>query len=73
VSFGTPVFTGRVNKKHCTGDRTVSTSHQKMLAIAPVSTAREHGCSVHTTRVHGPCTRVVWTVNTARDHRCRPK
>ena len=31
---------------------------------------RVHGCSVHTTRVHGPWSRVVWTapVNTARAH-----
>jgi len=32
----------------------------------PVNTARGHGCSVHTTRVHGPCSRTELTGARAR-------
>jgi len=59
--FTLPVFTGRIEKKHCT----------TMLFL---NTARVHGCPVHTSRVHGPWTRVKKTqlcsraVHTGREH-----
>jgi len=42
--YRAPVSTGRVGKKHCT-------------TTLFANTAREHGCSLHTTRVHKPSRR----------------
>jgi len=59
-----PVFTGR---EHGPWTRPVNTGHGRghgpclraVLVTSVSNTAREHGCSVHTIRVHGPCPRPV--------------